>query len=66
MRMIFNDIYFSRTKKNAAYIGDVSGMEGAIGGLGAKKIPLPGGRSETPGLLLIVNRQALYRFKKKS
>jgi len=41
-------------------------MDGAMIGIGAKKIPLPSGRSETPGLLLIVNRQALYRFKKKS
>ena len=34
--------------------------------LSNKKIPHYGGTSTTPELMLIVNRQALYRFKKKS
>ncbi|WP_214212615.1 hypothetical protein [Rosenbergiella australiborealis] len=38
MRMIFNDIYFHRRNK-AVYTGEVLGMDGALGGVGAKKIP---------------------------
>jgi len=38
MRMIFNDIYFHRRNK-AVYTGEVLGMDGALGGGGAKKNP---------------------------
>ena len=37
--MIDKVIYFYLGEKNAAYSGDVSGMDDAIGGVAAKKIP---------------------------